>query len=1230
MSDREAETDDVDFVADGRDVPAGRVGRRRLLQAAGTGVLLGSAVERTAAQSGEADGPTVYATTEREETSLVAVDAASGDEVWSFDDADVGSSAAVTVADGRVFVPAADGDGAQLFALEAATGEEVWRAPPADYNREVVPASNPTVVDGRVYTGRYALDAATGQVLWETDVGLGESVQVVDGRVVSTTGGGGGRETTLYALDAVTGDRLWEFSVSDGRFTGPTLFEGTAYVVDDTSGTLYAVDAVTGEQVWEYSPSEGPASNGPLSVPTVADGRVYAFGFITGSNVVQAFDPDSGEELWRFSVPSSYTGITPPPIFDDGSIYGVFQPSVVYAIDAASGEQEWEQTVEYVSGLGSPTTYDGSLYLQGRDETELLSLDASSGEVQWRRSRPGEVTQSSDATYSPTVVDDPAEGASVGSRVGLGVLGHTDTWADRAGLRVSVEPANTTLLSGTTDEIIFEVTNEGEEPLTDLTVSAETESDQATVVGTEIVGIAGELSPGATAEVAAVVRVDNAPTARTSVELEATISDDGTSTEVTRRVSAAVVPAVTVAAKTPRAAGSVSPGSEVPVDFVVQVNQQDSLAAVELQPNVSSLPGEWSVVAGESGQLPIDTSRRPAGGEWTGVGETPVWSIDDLAAGETQRPGLTLSVPENVADGEASVTPTVEVETGRGSVTLSNLDAGTVSVRRRYFTFDVEVAGTELQPSNPTPLEGTLFVEEAVTDPEILVGLPDGFDVRDSEATVDGDGSLDRIDEGLAFRWSGEFDAGTVLSGSVPVTPGEEQAGAFTETALGRVTPNRSNSQGQVATDGGQPQRRQRSLSVSYNVPVLNRLIDQKRSLADAINDQTAPAGAFDDLTEREKRLLDDIEAAVFEDEGPDLTETEAERLLQRLLWTETLSKQALDYFRPGGTRDDAESLGFDPQIGRRLASNILSSLVALALSAFGPLKILKKVGGLNVGERTLKTVLAERANITAIKNALKSTDRFDRLEPLREPAKDLGEEVADTALNTAVTTAAGMIDEINAAAEDLTDGVEFGVVRDTLQEEPIAPGRRFIPGTAPTLELIPSLRDATRRVANTGEAALESGSFPGDHEAAKKQWDAVRSASKKIYGLFLSIIEDFEEGLFTELEKLNGSVEATVGGTTTVAPIFVWSRVVDGVVRAATLADGEPSLEDAVSYIRDQVELAIQTADTIISFFGPFHATLVNFAAVEALHWAMVLGMELVRQGSTDIVDGLSLRPDF
>lgn len=136
-------------------------------------------------------------------------------------------------------------------------------------------ATEPIVVDGVIYaTGSldrvYAVDAASGRVLWQFDPHVRLSVMrnswaartnrgvaVWRGKVYFGTG-----DCRLFALDAASGRKLWDSPVCvDATQTGitgaPTIGDGKVYIGyngSDTGvrGSLVAFDAESGQLAWRF------------------------------------------------------------------------------------------------------------------------------------------------------------------------------------------------------------------------------------------------------------------------------------------------------------------------------------------------------------------------------------------------------------------------------------------------------------------------------------------------------------------------------------------------------------------------------------------------------------------------------------------------------------------------------------------------------------------------------------------------------------------------------------------------------------------------------------------------------------------------------------------------------------------------------------------------------------------------------------------------------------------
>jgi len=87
------------------------------------------------------------------------------------------------------------------------------------------------LVDGAVRGEVYALNTATGQVIWNT---------VTDGPVISSPAVangvvyiGGGYDVKVYALNATTGQVLWTVTTSGNVISSPAVANGVVYVTSE-------------------------------------------------------------------------------------------------------------------------------------------------------------------------------------------------------------------------------------------------------------------------------------------------------------------------------------------------------------------------------------------------------------------------------------------------------------------------------------------------------------------------------------------------------------------------------------------------------------------------------------------------------------------------------------------------------------------------------------------------------------------------------------------------------------------------------------------------------------------------------------------------------------------------------------------------------------------------------------------------------------------------------------
>ncbi|QPV64185.1 PQQ-like beta-propeller repeat protein [Halosimplex litoreum] len=261
------------------------------------------------------------------ERRLHALSADTGEVEWATAPPDgVLAGGTPTLADGVIYttVKLGEADAAPLrvAAFDADSGDHRWTARTGE--NAVAPVA---VADGSVFVGDptaerlYALDAADGSLLWQSDRGGRFGTLVVGEETVfaqSVTDG------PLQAFATVDGSPRWWRRV--GGVAGVAVADGTLYVVargaeddaDPRAARLLALDAATGERRWETEASATTA-------PTVTDETVYVGGRPerrTGR--IAAYDRSSGEFLWQFDRSQSYEGDALPP-----SPIGVSSPAVV-------------------------------------------------------------------------------------------------------------------------------------------------------------------------------------------------------------------------------------------------------------------------------------------------------------------------------------------------------------------------------------------------------------------------------------------------------------------------------------------------------------------------------------------------------------------------------------------------------------------------------------------------------------------------------------------------------------------------------------------------------------------------------------------------------------------------------------------------------------------------------------------------------------------------------------
>lgn len=192
---------------------------------------------------------------------LYALDALSGELVWSFDAGDSIHSSPV-YANNKIFFGTW---GTRLYAVNADTGLEAWHFQGGTdaYGIMQGMTAAPAVDDTAVYIGArdgfvYALQQTDGTSLWRYNA-AGTwvlSTAAVDEKNIYV----GTSDTGLFlALDKKTGAEKYRADTRLWTYTTPLLVQNRYAFVGTMAGELYGFDKNSGKQLWYYQTPEGRA-----------------------------------------------------------------------------------------------------------------------------------------------------------------------------------------------------------------------------------------------------------------------------------------------------------------------------------------------------------------------------------------------------------------------------------------------------------------------------------------------------------------------------------------------------------------------------------------------------------------------------------------------------------------------------------------------------------------------------------------------------------------------------------------------------------------------------------------------------------------------------------------------------------------------------------------------------------------------------------------------------------
>lgn len=294
---------------------------------------------------------------------------------------------------GNVYVASIDedlqGKGA-IFALNGQTGDILWRYPVRNSIKNTI-----AIDGGKVYAQDaegylYAVDAATGKLVWEKKLNVNGLPALIEGLVADRGIVYAGTGKGLCASNGATGETLWtntgwgqgEGTTSTNSLNRNILVSGVQW------SALYANDATTGKLLWKAAKDglrnrgASPAFHGDL-LYLISDASVF---------ILNATD---GKIIVRKPMPFSVDVTSTPLLTDKEIIFGSARNGLV-ALDRETLEPKWNFKTEDALVYTSPYSRKASSTIEtspilagntvfvGASDGRIYGIDKETGKASWQ------------------------------------------------------------------------------------------------------------------------------------------------------------------------------------------------------------------------------------------------------------------------------------------------------------------------------------------------------------------------------------------------------------------------------------------------------------------------------------------------------------------------------------------------------------------------------------------------------------------------------------------------------------------------------------------------------------------------------------------------------------------------------------------------------------------------------------------------------------------------------
>ena len=188
------------------------------------------------------------------------------------------------------------------------------------------------------------------------------------------------RYRLLWRTDVPGGYPFYVVPKSAPLLVGETIYRGC------DAGKMHAFDARTGAIRWEHVATGASPQKGVWSSPAVHDGRLY-YGAYNG--VLYALDAATGQEIWTQPC-CEWIGSSPLLVPEHGLLFIGLEYARPWAqggfaaFDMMSGAKVWEQPLQRFQHGSAAYWRGGDLVICGSSDHEVVAVRPRTGEAVWK------------------------------------------------------------------------------------------------------------------------------------------------------------------------------------------------------------------------------------------------------------------------------------------------------------------------------------------------------------------------------------------------------------------------------------------------------------------------------------------------------------------------------------------------------------------------------------------------------------------------------------------------------------------------------------------------------------------------------------------------------------------------------------------------------------------------------------------------------------------------------